>query len=148
MSKGLPRLVQMHEKWAKDGFEVIAVATDKASETKAVAHARKFITETLKVKYLTVHVDASTFDYPKKISLGNVPAAFIFDRENRWVKKLPSFDDKGEEVSTDFFRMMKIVLGAGYKGWVGIEYEGSKHSERDGVLATKNLLERVRDRFA
>src|SRR5829696_6200463 len=97
MSEGLPRLVQMHEKWAKDGFEVIAVATDKASEVKALAHARKFLADKIKPKYLTVHVDSTTFDFEKKISPQNVPAAFVFDRENRWAKKLPSFDDKGEE---------------------------------------------------
>jgi hypothetical protein len=39
---------------------------------------------------------------------------------------------------------MKIVLDAGYRGWVGIEYEGSTLSEPDGIRATKTLLERVR----
>ena len=40
--------------------------------------------------------------------------------------------------------MMKIVAAAGYKGWVGIEYEGNKLSEMDGIRATKKLLEKVR----
>jgi hypothetical protein len=39
--------------------------------------------------------------------------------------------------------MMKIVLDAGYHGRVGIEYEGNKISEPDGIRATKRLLERV-----
>ena len=38
---------------------------------------------------------------------------------------------------------MDIVLKAGYHGYVGIEYEGSKLSEDDGIIATKKLLERV-----
>jgi hypothetical protein len=38
---------------------------------------------------------------------------------------------------------MKIVLDTGYHGFVGIEYEGSKMSERDGIRATKKLLERI-----
>jgi hypothetical protein len=86
----------MHDKFAKDGFEVIVVATDKASETKALASARKFLAEKIKPKYLAVHVDGSTFDYEKKISPLGVPAAFVFDRENRWVRRLPTFDDKGD----------------------------------------------------
>jgi sugar phosphate isomerase/epimerase len=57
--------------------------------------------------------------------------------------KSHDFDDKGEETKTDFLKMMKIVLAAGYKGYVGIEYEGSKLSEPDGIRATKKLLERV-----
>jgi len=31
---------------------------------------------------------------------------------------------------------------------VGIEYEGERLSEHDGILATKRLLERVRKRLA
>ena len=44
--------------------------------------------------------------------------------------------------------MMKIVLDAGYHGYVGIEYEDSRLPEKDGILATsKRLLEKVRRRI-
>jgi L-ribulose-5-phosphate 3-epimerase len=62
--------------------------------------------------------------------------------------KSHDFDDNGNETHTDYRRMMKIVLAAGYKGYVGIEYEGSKLSEPDGIRATKKLLETVRDELA
>lgn len=58
--------------------------------------------------------------------------------------KSHDFDDSGNEIHTDFKRMMKIVLDAGYKGYVGIEYEGRKLGEPEGIMATKKLLERVR----
>ncbi len=58
--------------------------------------------------------------------------------------KSHDFDDKGNEIHTDYFKMMKIVLAAGYSGYVGIEYEGSKLDEFAGIRATKALLERVR----
>jgi hydroxypyruvate isomerase len=58
--------------------------------------------------------------------------------------KSHDFDAEGNETNTDYRRMMKIVLDAGYHGYVGIEYEGSKHSEAEGILATKKLLETVR----
>jgi len=35
------------------------------------------------------------------------------------------------------------VLDAGYRSYLGIEYEGNKLSEPDGIRATKRLLERV-----
>ena len=57
--------------------------------------------------------------------------------------KSHDFDDQGNEVHTDYFKMMKIVLDAGYHGYVGIEYEGKKLDEYAGVRATKKLLERV-----
>jgi L-ribulose-5-phosphate 3-epimerase len=62
--------------------------------------------------------------------------------------KSHDFDDKGNETHTDYRRMMKIVLAANYHGFVGIEYEGSKLSEPDGIRATKKLLETVREELA
>ena len=58
--------------------------------------------------------------------------------------KSHDFDDEGNEIHTDYRRMMKIVIDAGYRGYVGIEYEGGKLSEPDGIRATKTLLEKVR----
>ena len=57
------------------------------------------------------------------------------------------FDEDGNETNTDYRRMMKIVLDANYHGFVGIEFEGGG-SEKDGILATKALLETVRDEFS
>lgn len=54
------------------------------------------------------------------------------------------FDAAGNETQTDYLRMMKIVVDAGYHGYVGIEYTGDTLSEVDGVKATQRLLERVR----
>ena len=59
--------------------------------------------------------------------------------------KSHDFDAAGNEIHTDYRRMMKIVVDAGYHGHLGIEYEGEKISEPDGVRATQRLLERVRD---
>ena len=57
--------------------------------------------------------------------------------------KSSEFDEQGNDVRIDYRRMMKIVLDAGYHGYVGIEYSGNKISEPDGIRATKKLLERV-----
>lgn len=62
--------------------------------------------------------------------------------------KTHDFDERGEETQIDYHRMMKIVLDAGYRSFVGIEYEGSKMSEADGIKATKKLLERVHDELS
>ena len=62
--------------------------------------------------------------------------------------KSHEFNDKGEEVRTNYHRMMRIVVQAGYHGYVGIEYEGDKHSEPEGIKLTKTLLERVRKELA
>jgi sugar phosphate isomerase/epimerase len=62
--------------------------------------------------------------------------------------KSHDFDARGEEIHTDYHKMMKIVLDAGYRGFVGIEYEGDKMSEPDGIRATKKLLERVHNELS
>ena len=53
------------------------------------------------------------------------------------------FDEQGNETRSDYYRLMKIVKDSGYKGWVGIEYEGRELPEKEGVIATKRLLEKV-----
>jgi sugar phosphate isomerase/epimerase len=58
--------------------------------------------------------------------------------------KTMEFDAKGNCVETDYDRMMKIVKDAGFKGYIGIEYEGDKLSEEDGIRHTKTLLEKYR----
>lgn len=62
--------------------------------------------------------------------------------------KSHEFNDRGDETKTDYHRMMRIVVDAGYDGYVGVEYEGSAHEPREGCRLTKALLERVRDEIA
>ena len=57
--------------------------------------------------------------------------------------KSHGFDAQGLETGTDYPRMLRIVRDAGYRAWVGVEFEG-EGDEVAGILATKALLERVR----
>lgn len=50
-----------------------------------------------------------------------------------------NFDDKGNETKIDYYKMMKIVKNAGYKGYIGVEFEGEADEEK-GIIATKDLL--------
>jgi len=59
--------------------------------------------------------------------------------------KSHEFDSNGNETKSDYYKMMDIVLDAGYKGFVGIEYEGSAHSEMDGIKLTRDLLIKIRN---
>ncbi len=62
--------------------------------------------------------------------------------------KSHDFDEEGNETATDYRRMMRIVLDHDYDGYVGIEYEGSKLSEPEGIRKTKALLERMQVELA
>ncbi len=57
--------------------------------------------------------------------------------------KSHDFGASGEESTKDYRRFMKIVTDAGYHSWVGIEYEGERLSEREGIAATLRLLKTI-----
>lgn len=55
--------------------------------------------------------------------------------------KCYDFGQDGQETKLDYPRLIKIVVDdAGYHGYIGIEYEGGRLSEYDGVKASKKLL--------
>jgi L-ribulose-5-phosphate 3-epimerase len=57
------------------------------------------------------------------------------------------FGENGDETTIDFYRMMKIVVDSGYKGYVDVEYEGNRLSEDAGIVATKKLLEKIQQQM-
>lgn len=57
--------------------------------------------------------------------------------------KSHEFDEDGNETAKDFYRLLKIVKDAGFRGYIGIEYEGRTLSQDDGIKATKELLIKV-----
>ena len=57
--------------------------------------------------------------------------------------KSHSFNWKGNEINTDYKKMINIVLSSGYSGYIGIEFEGSEVDEIEGIQLTKNLMEKV-----
>ena len=57
--------------------------------------------------------------------------------------KCKNFDANGDHVETDYMRMMRIVLGHGYRGYVGVEFEGGG-DKIEGVRKGMKLLEKCR----
>ncbi|NAY91480.1 TIM barrel protein [Muricauda sp. JGD-17] len=56
-----------------------------------------------------------------------------------------NFDEDGNETVIDYPKMLQIVKNAGYSGFIGVEYEGNELSEKDGIMATKKLLQTAMD---
>jgi sugar phosphate isomerase/epimerase len=59
-----------------------------------------------------------------------------------------NFDASGNEDTIDFDRMFKIISDGKWSGIVGIEYEGSKLSEEEGIRKTVELLRRIQKQYA
>lgn len=52
------------------------------------------------------------------------------------------FDSQGNETTIDYQKMLSLVNRAGYTGFIGVEYEGNRLSEKEGILHTKKLIEK------
>lgn len=53
------------------------------------------------------------------------------------------FDAQGNETKVDFRKMLGIVDKSGYKSYLGIEYEGERLSEEEGIKATIELIQKI-----
>jgi L-ribulose-5-phosphate 3-epimerase len=55
-----------------------------------------------------------------------------------------NFDERGRETHVDFFRLVSTIVANGYRGYVGVVYQGRELEALDGIRATKSLLEAAR----
>ncbi len=53
-----------------------------------------------------------------------------------------AFDEEGNETKIDYKKMLQVVKDSGYKGFIGVEYEGEA-PEEEGIVKTRDLLVRV-----
>jgi len=53
------------------------------------------------------------------------------------------FNEQGDETIIDYAKILKNAKESNFAGYVGIEYEGHRLSESEGIVATKKLLERT-----
>ncbi len=59
-----------------------------------------------------------------------------------------NFDTQGNEDTIDYDRMFKIIRDGKWSGIVGIEYEGNKLSEEEGIRKTVELLRKIQKQYA
>jgi sugar phosphate isomerase/epimerase len=89
----------------------------------------------------------------EKNDMWDSPCVEMYDRYKGTAEMMPhakgvsakayDFDEQGNCIETDYAKMLPIVKAAGYTGHIGIEYEGGKLGEDEGIRATKALLEKV-----
>jgi hypothetical protein len=76
-----------------------------------------------------------------------------YDRYDGVTKSLPfapavcakalKFDEAGNELHTDYYKMLKIVYESDYSGVISIEFEGHGIDPVEGALKTKTLIEKA-----
>jgi len=80
------------------------------------------------------------------------PCSDMYDRYQGVREMLPfakgvsaktyDFDENGNQPLMDYQKLMDIVKSSGFKGYVGIEYEGKNDDEEAGIRKTLNLIKR------
>ena len=94
-------------------------------------------------------------DHPRVGTLPDFGSFYEYDRYQGVADLMPwaravsakshAFDADGNETTKDYRRLLRIVLDAGFRSWIGIEYEGDALPEHEGIRKTRALLERVRN---
>jgi sugar phosphate isomerase/epimerase len=56
--------------------------------------------------------------------------------------KTYDFDSNGEQPKMDYKRLIDIVKASGFKGYIGVEFEGDNQPEEEGIRKTKLLIEK------
>jgi L-ribulose-5-phosphate 3-epimerase len=71
-------------------------------------------------------------------------SAKAYDWDTGKGKFVTSDQREGRETDLDFKKLLKIVTDAGYHGYIGVEYEGAKHPEMEGIRLTREAMEKAR----
>jgi len=95
-TKGVPHLVKMHDKYGKDGLVILGVLLDDPKDKTLRADGLKYLAK-VKPPFENLYLDAPPEVWQKKLRIDGYPGVYVFDRDNRHVKKLPVLDEKGEE---------------------------------------------------
>lgn len=56
--------------------------------------------------------------------------------------KTYDFDANGEQPKMDYKKLLAIVKESGFKGYIGLEFEGENQPEEEGIRKTKKLVEK------
>lgn len=100
----------MQNKYGKDGLVILTVALDPPTEKDRVAKANKVIAG-FKALPHNVLINGSDEEFMTRLGSDVTPTVFIFNQDNRWVKKLPEKDKEGDEIDWEYPDLDKIVEG-------------------------------------
>lgn len=56
--------------------------------------------------------------------------------------KTYDFDSNDEQPLIDYKKLLDIVKASGFKGYIGVEFEGKSQDEEEGIRKTKKLIEK------
>ncbi len=108
-AKGVPFMARLQDKYGKDGLVVLSVTLDDPHSVEMRGEAIGCL-ERHKPSFRSFALDLPPDKHPATLQFGGVPGVFVFNRENRYVTKLPVLDAKGNTIEEfDYAAVEKVV---------------------------------------
>jgi hypothetical protein len=99
----------MQKKYAGKDFAAISVNLDDPHDAKAREKVQKFL-EKQKAAFTNVMLDAKPEVWQEKLKIDGPPCIYVFDRDNRFVKKLPVISDKESETEPADYSVVEPLV--------------------------------------
>jgi hypothetical protein len=86
--KEFPHLVQMQKKYGPEGFVAVSVSLDNAADKEALEDVNNFLRKKDAAGMTNLIAEDNPLDWYDQLKVAEIPLVYVFDRENRRVKKL------------------------------------------------------------
>jgi thiol-disulfide isomerase/thioredoxin len=104
-----PNLVRLHKKYASEGLVAMSVTLDRADDKAARQSAEKFL-QKQRATFQNLLLDAPPEEWQKRLKADGPPVVFVFNRDNRIVKRWPVVNAEGKTVEdVDYAAVEKLV---------------------------------------
>ncbi len=96
----------MHKTYGGDGFTALSVSLDNPEDEKVRAKVNEFL-QKKQASFTNLIAEGDPEDWYKKLSIGAVPCVFVFDKENRRVKKLVGEEVDYKAIEAEVAKLLK-----------------------------------------
>ncbi len=96
----------MHKKYGDEGFVALSVCLDNSNDGKIRARVDDFL-QKKQARFTNVISEGDTDAWYEKLKIGAVPAVFVFDKDNRRVKKLSGEEVDYKVVESEVVKLLK-----------------------------------------
>jgi thiol:disulfide interchange protein/thiol-disulfide isomerase/thioredoxin len=104
-----PHLVELHRKYARGGLAAVSVSLEDCRDRQAQAETVKFLRQQ-GATFPNVILDAPFAEWQANLEIDGPPAVYVFDRDNRLVKRWPVTSAAGDETEgVDYTAVEKVV---------------------------------------
>ena len=88
-----PHLVELKEKYGKEGLVAVSVALDRPDDQAGAGRIAKFLEDRKAVGVINYILEEGPELWQKKFKIEGPPAVFVFDQDNRIALRLPVGND-------------------------------------------------------